>query len=178
MNVIIKKRQLLVAALTVALGAAVLVNWYFTNSGDKKLADNTETTSGEYVQNLGEAKYVNAEGKQADYFAETQLKREKAHDESLEELNKSLTAVPSGSEEAQAITASITALTDKKKLEADIEALVSAKLGSACIAVINDGEAEIVVKKGSLNDDAVLKVMEIIESNTDIPASNVKITES
>ena len=66
MNVIIKKRQLLVAALTVALGAAVLVNWYFTNSGDKKLADNTETTSGEYVQNLGEAKYVNAEGKQAD----------------------------------------------------------------------------------------------------------------
>ena len=32
MNVIIRKRQLLVAALTVALGAAVLVNWYFTNS--------------------------------------------------------------------------------------------------------------------------------------------------
>ena len=177
MNVIIKKRQLLVAALTVALGAAVLVNWYFTDSNEKKLTDNTETTV-EYVQNLGEAKYVNAEGKQADYFAETQLKREKAHDESLEELNKTLSSVPSGSEESKAIAASITALTDKKKLEADIETLVSAKLGSACIAVINDGDAEIVVKKGTLNDDAVLKVMEIIESNTDIPAANVKITES
>lgn len=177
MNVIIRKRQLLVAALTVALGAAVMVNWYFTDSNDKKLADNTETTA-EYVQNLGEAKYVNAEGKQADYFAETQLKREKAHDESVEELNKTLSSVPSGSEEAKAIAASITALTDQKKLEADIETLVSAKLGSACIAVINDGAAEIVVKKGTLNDDAVLKVMEIIESNTDIPASNVKITES
>ena len=177
MNVIIRKRQLLVAALTVALGAAVMVNWYFTDSNDKKLAGNTETTA-EYVQNLGEAKYVNAEGKQADYFAETQLKREKAHDESVEELNKTLSSVPSGSDEAKAITASITALTDKKKLEADIETLISAKLGSACVAVLNDGDAEIVVKKGALNDDAVLKIMEIIESNTDISAANVKISES
>lgn len=179
MNLIIKRRQLAVATLTVALGAAVLVNWYFTEKPEKAKSPSAEqTTESEYVQNLGEAKYVNAEGKTSDYFSETQLKREKSHDEALNELNTSLSAAQSGSDEAQAIAASITALTGRVKLESDIESLISAKLGSECVAVIGEENAEIVVKKGSLTDDGILQITEIVTQNTGIPSSNVKITES
>ena len=54
MNLLIKRRQLVMATLVVALGAAVFVNWYFTNSS-RNVAGTNETTN-EYVQNLGEAK--------------------------------------------------------------------------------------------------------------------------
>lgn len=59
MNMLIKRRQLLMATLVVALGAAVFVNWYFTRS-DENLITEKENGS-EYVQNLGEAKYVESE---------------------------------------------------------------------------------------------------------------------
>ncbi len=59
MNMLIKRRQLIMATLVVALGSAVFVNWYFTNS-DGNVVNTSETTN-EYVQNLGEAKYVDSQ---------------------------------------------------------------------------------------------------------------------
>ena len=47
MNLLIKRRQLVMATLVVALGAAVFVNWYFTNSSNN-VAGVDETTN-EYV---------------------------------------------------------------------------------------------------------------------------------
>ena len=64
MNVILKRRQLILATLVVALGAAVFVNWYFTNSSDNVAGVND--TTNEYVQNLGEAKYVNSDKVETD----------------------------------------------------------------------------------------------------------------
>ena len=99
MNMLIKRRQLIMAALVVALGSAVFVNWYFTSSeGDVK---GESAPTNEYVQNLGEAKYVNSDkvgtsdviekaeaaaSKNTDYFASVKLKRTKAHDDALEKL--------------------------------------------------------------------------------------------
>ena len=49
------KRQLVLAALVVALGAAVYLNWQFSDNRDL-LATNTVTSS---QKELGEAQYVN-----------------------------------------------------------------------------------------------------------------------
>ena len=49
------KRQLVLAALVVALGAAVYLNWQFSDNRDL-LATNTITSS---QKELGEAQYVN-----------------------------------------------------------------------------------------------------------------------
>ena len=99
MNVLLKRRQLIMATLVIALGAAVFVNWYFTRT-----SDNVKTGEGEsenYVQNLGEARYVNAnknseqgetaaqDTKADDSFAEIKLNRTKAHDEALDCLKSS-----------------------------------------------------------------------------------------
>ena len=177
MNLLIKRRQLILATLVVALGAAVFVNWYYTGN-NSTIQSPEETTSSEYVQNLGEAQYVNATGEEAEYFSEVKLKRQKSRDEALEVLNKSLEKAKSGSEEAKEITKSIDEITAQIKLESDVEALISAKLASECVAVINEKSAQIVVAKNTLSDDAALQIIDVITTNTDLSADKIKITEA
>ena len=105
------------ATLVVALGAAVFVNWYFTNSSDNVAGVND--TTNEYVQNLGEAKYVNSDkadtdkndnnatataSKNTDYFATVKLKRTQAHDDALEKMKALLKEAPEKSESADEIS--------------------------------------------------------------------------
>ena len=175
MNVLIKRRQLILATLVVALGAAVFVNWYYTGN-NSTIQSPEETTQSEYVQNLGEAKYVNATGEEADYFSEVKLNRQKSRDEALDKLNKALEKAKSGSDEAKEITKSIDKLTAQIKLESDVEALISAKLASECVAVITEKSAQVVVSKGALSEDAALQILEIITTNTHLKAENIKFS--
>ncbi len=175
MNLIIKRRQLILGTLVVALGAAVFVNWYYTNNGKEGIKNTDES---EYVQNLGEAQYVNAEAEKNDYFAESKLNRDKARDETIDKLNKSLKSAVSGSEEAKKITATIETLSKQIKLESDLETLISAKISGECAAVINDKSVQIIVEKGKLNDSAALQITDIVTANTEIDGANIKISES
>ena len=177
MNLLIKRRQLILATLVVALGAAVFVNWYYTGN-NSTIQSPEETTETEYVQNLGEAKYVNATGEEADYFSEVKLNRQKSRDEALDALDKSLEKAKSGSDEAKKITKSIDELTAQIKLESDVEALISAKLASECVAVINEKSAQVVVSKDALSEDAALQIIDVITTNTDLSADKIKITEA
>lgn len=191
MNLLIKRRQLIMATLVVALGSAVFVNWYFTNS-DNKTVEESETGS-EYVQSIGEAKYVNSDNaktesttqnatatasKNTDYFTTVKLKRTKAHDEALADMKALLKEAPESSKSAEEISESIDSLSKTVKLEADIEALISAKLKCQCVVMINNDNAEVVVTKGNLNDASILQIMDAVLNNTDVKAENIKISES
>lgn len=191
MNLLIKRRQLVMATLVVALGAAVFVNWYFTNS-DSQVAEEGETGS-EYVQSIGEAKYVNSNNaetedttnnatatasKNTDYFTTVKLKRTKAHDEALAQMKALLKTAGESSKSAEEIGETIDSLSKTIKLEADIEALISAKLKCECVVMINNDNAEVVVTKGNLNDASILQIMDAVLNNTDIKAENIKISEA
>ena len=191
MNLLIKRRQLIMATLVVALGSAVFVNWYFTNS-DNKTVEESETGS-EYVQSIGEAKYVNSDNaktesttqnatatasKNTDYFTTVKLKRTKAHDEALADMKALLKEAGENSKGAEEIGKTIDALSKTIKLEADIEALISAKLKCQCVVMINNDNAEVVVTKGNLNDASILQIMDAVLNNTDVKAENIKISES
>ena len=174
MNLIIKRRQLILATLIVALGAAVFVNWYYTSDGNISA---TGDTTGEYVQNLGEAKYVNATGENNDYFAEAKLQRDKTNDEALDKLNDSLKNAVSGSAEATSISQSINTLTEQIKLEKDLETLITGKLNCESLVIIKGDSAQIVVEKGTLNETSALQIMDAITSNTELDPTKVSISE-
>ena len=123
-------------------------------------------------------KYVNADATATDYFSEVKLNRQKTRDEALDKLNTSLKNAKTGTDEAKSITASIEKLTLQIKQENDIESLITAKISGECVVVINDSSAQIVVKKGALNEDTALQIMDIVTTNTKLAASNIKITES
>ncbi len=177
MNMIIKRRQLILATLVVALGAAVFVNWYYT--GSNTLANGAETTAPEYVQNLGEARYVNAEAETvaADYFTEARLNRKKSNDEALEKLNKSLGSASAGTDEAKSIAEEIDALTNQIKTEDTLVNLISAKTGGECLVLITKGSTQVIVQKGLLNDEVALQIMDIITRNTELDPTKVTMSE-
>ena len=191
MNLLIKRRQLIMATLVVALGSAVFVNWYFTNS-NSQVAEEGGTGS-EYVQSIGEAKYVNSNNaetedttnnatatasKNTDYFTTVKLKRTKAHDEALADMKALLKEAPESSKSTEEIGETIDSLSKTIKLEADIEALISAKLKCQCVVMINNDNAEVVVTKGNLNDASILQIMDAVLNNTDVKAENIKISEA
>ena len=187
MSMIIKKRQLVIATLVLALGAAIFINWYYSGPRAEVTGLKTETTTGgESVKNidskegdmLGDAQYVNSTNvASSDYFAEARLKRSAAHDEALEALNDIIKDSSSKSEAVKEAEKKLNEIADSYKKEANIENLIKAKIKGDCIAVINDKNAEIIVEKGMLNDSTVVLIKEIVLKQTDLPAENVIIID-
>ncbi len=183
MNVIIRKRQIIMSALVLALGSAVFVNWYFTKPevADTALSD-SESKS---YSVLGEAQYVSSSGEkttqeetaQADSLASSRLERSRAHDEAFEKLNKIINSSTAAKTAIDSAAQQLAELTDTIKLEADIDALIKAKCGFDCITAINDGSAEVICESGKLNSTAILQIKEIITKHADINTENIIIFE-
>lgn len=188
---VIKKRQLLLATLIVALGAAVFVNWYYTKP-DIEAAGNTAATSGvsneaQEGANLGDARYVissdvtledeAAQAQASEYFASAKLRRRTAHDEAAEALNDIIKDSSSNADAVKSATAMLKELSDCMTLESDIENLISAKVGCENLVILNKGNAEIIVENGSLDDVTVVQIKEIAVKQTGYAVDKITIIE-
>ncbi len=188
---IIKKRQLLLATLIIALGAAVFVNWYYTRPDIESAGVNTpQTTISPQVQegaNLGDARYVissdatledaPAQAKANEYFASAKLRRQSAHDEAMKALNDVVKDSSANEETIRQANDLLKNIATSITLESDIENLISAKAGCENLVILNRGNAEIIVENGSLDDVAVVKIKEIAVKQTGYPVENISITE-
>lgn len=188
---IIRKRQLLLATLIVALAAAVFVNWYYTRPDIESAGVNkAETTTLEQARegaNLGDARYVistdtvledvAAQAKATEYFASAKLRRKNAHDEAAEALNK---IIKDGSSSSQAVSQAsevLGELAESLAVESDIENLIAAKAGCENLVILNGGNAEVIVENGSLDDVTVIKIKEIVVEQTGYPVEKISISE-
>ncbi len=188
---IIKKRQLLLATLVVALAAAVFVNWYYTrpeiesaNAGTGSLTTKPQVQEG---ANLGDARYVisgeaaledvAAQAQASEYFASAKLRRKTAHDEAAEALNDVIKDGSSSSEAVSKASAALEELASAMALESDIENLITAKVGCQNLVILNGGNAEIIVENGSIDDVSVIKIKEIAVKHTGYTVDRISITE-
>ncbi len=187
---IIRKRQLLLATLVIALGSAVFVNWYYTGA-------RADTAQGVYATpttiagdvdsaNLGDARYVissdvttlaAAATQEDEYFASARLRRSAAHDEACEALNDIIKDSASSASAVAQASNLLAELTKSITLEADMENLISAKVGGGCLVIINGGTAEIIVESGVLNDATIVQIKEIAVKQTGYPAEKITIVE-
>ncbi len=188
---IIKKRQLLLATLIIALAAAVFVNWYYTRPDIEAAGKNaSETTAQPQVQegaNLGDARYVistdaaledaAAQAQASEYFASAKLRRQTAHDEAAEALNDVIKDGTSSSDAVSKASDALKALATAISLESDIENLITAKVGCENLVILNGGNAEIIVENGSIDDVAVIKIKEIAVEQTGYSVDKISITE-
>lgn len=193
------KRQLVLAALVVALGAAVYLNWQFSDHNDL-LATNAVESGKE----LGTAQYVNnpnvsslvsgadgtsstASGAQsavntsggAEYFAQARVSRQQARDTAVETL-KGIIDSDQASDSAKAEAVQQTSEIAKNiEQESNIENLVKAKGYPDCVAFIQNGECSIVVSTtdGLLDSDAIT-IKDIVAGQSTIGYDKVKIVEA
>ncbi len=191
---IIKKRQILLATLIVALGAAVFVNWYYTKpdavSSKASATTVTENTTqkGQDTANLGDARYVissdvslstvsSGDKTAEEYFAAAKLRRSTAHDEANEALNDVIKDSASSAIAAEDAGKMLSKLAESLTLEADIENLITAKTGAGNLVILNNGKAEVIVEKGALNDNVILQIKEIVIKQTGYSVENITIIE-
>lgn len=188
---IIKKRQLLLATLIIALGAAVFVNWYYTKpetkSAQTKTSETTSDVQAKEGANLGDARYVistdteledtAAQAKASEYFAGAKLRRQTANDEAAEALNDVIKDGKSSEQAVEKASQALNDLTESLTLESDIENLISAKVGCENLVILNGENAEIIVENGSLDDVTVVQIKEIAVKHSSLPVENITIIE-
>lgn len=191
------KRNAVVIAIVLFVGAAVYLNWSYNDQsaadsgkqdgdGDKLLGQSSLVSGssqedmdagmqGEQVSGTGTAEQVGT-----GYFATARLNRQQARDNALELLRQAAAdenADPAAVEDANA---SIQVMAAYTMSEAQVENLITAKGYGDCICFINDTSVSVVVSstESGLNENDIAKIVEIVQEETGLPASCITIIET
>lgn len=170
----IGKRNVIIMAAVLLIGAAVWVNWlFFSDSGDGYNGYD-DVNSG-----IADASGAETDASGDSYFATMQVSRKRARDEALEVLQSVVDSTDADEAvKAQALT-DINRLALEMTAESNIETLIMAKGFEDCVAVINGDSATIVVKAKdeTLLASDISQINEIVYEQAQIMPVNITITE-
>ena len=196
----IGKRQLVLASLVVALGAAVYLNWVFQGE-EPLIATDTLTSAGE----LGAAQLVNGKegsenqssapsseasktpassesvptaAKVDEYFTEAKLSRQKARDSSVEMLQKVLTDASANDAAKKESVEQAAEIAQNIIQESNIESLIKAKGFADCVVFIQKDECSVVVRSDGLLPNEPIAIKDIIGGQAGIAYDKIKIIEA
>lgn len=176
MNMIIGKKQIIMAALVAALGLAVFANWYYVGSGDKQDAltvgvheDSQEAISAANAQPI--VQDTDTQG----YFETARLQKMNARDEAIEVLQNVIDSCDASSDAAKTAVQEMNTLNAGLLLETDLENMIKATVGGECICCVEENGIDVVISDDCLNDDAVLAISDIINASCGT-VENIRIT--
>ncbi|MGN1135487.1 MAG: SpoIIIAH-like family protein [Oscillospiraceae bacterium] len=177
LNLIIGKKQIILACLTLILGIAVYMN-YALSSSDDDIAQNVMSNDAQAADsgNYGDAAFVSAEGA-SDYFAQVRLSRMTSRDEAVETLSVILNGGDLSDEETATYTNESITLSKLSESESKIENLIKAQGFNDCVVYLNDSTANIVVKSDGLEAAQAAQIKDILLTEVTIPAENIRIFE-
>lgn len=170
----LKSRGATAAVLTLALGAAICLNWSFSRNAPAELTmpDTVETSAGAAVpitdplavetvaeaddaeaaaddtadKNYGEAQLVSVnKDSGTEFFDAARLTRSKARDEALDTLKKSLKDAKLTAEEKTQLTEELSTRINNITLETKLETLIKAKGFADCVVNLEDSKANVTV---------------------------------
>lgn len=170
LNMIIRKKQIILASLVMILGIAIYLNWQFSDSGNMLSVSNQLKAA----KNYGEAQLVN---NLSDYFAQAAINRKKAHDEAAEKIKALLSDNTLNQKEKSEITTKALSLAKIVDTEGKIENLIKAKGFSECLVYFDDQKANVIVKTEGLVPSQVAQIKDIIVSQGNIKPENISIVE-
>ena len=179
------KKQLVLASLVLALGAAVYLNWQFAGTGQLPVEEESQAQSqlgaaqlvnNAYVETVNDSleSSASSQGDSADASSEARLNRQNSRDEALELLDGVLEDVEADSEAKQAAVEEASALAQNILQETNVENLLKAKGFEESVAYITPEECSVVVA-GDLGEADMLIVQEIVVEQTGLTADKIKI---
>ena len=194
-------RRVTALTLAAALVVAVYLNWQYANAdlplaGEEttlqvsaeadtplavqdELMTEAEATSG-VGKNYGEAQLVSvANSSGAEFFEEARLKRDKAHDEALDTIRKTLKSSSLSTEEKKEYTAQIAANLEDLHAENEIETLIRAKGFADCLCFLQSGRADLTVMTAGdgLTGAQVAQIRDVVLNKSGVTAQNITVTE-
>lgn len=190
MNMIIGKRQIILASLVLGLGIAVYLNWTYSSSTlEMPVTNAVGEDTGEY----GEAQYVDSEydiyededytaevnaiPEEETFFVEAKMSRQKARDEAVETLAVMLQDAELSTDQRTQLANRAADLANSIEVEGKIENLIKAK-GFVDVMVYYDTQrADIILKTSGLAPEEAAQIKDIILKETTIPAEQISIVE-
>lgn len=178
------KKQLVLASLVLALGAAVYLNWQFAGVNKLPVGDSSSE-----VSQLGAAQLVNnayvetvsddlkkqpSSDSSADLFSEARLNRQNSRDEAMELLDDVLESVDADSDAKKEAVEQASAIAQSILKETNVENLLQAKGYEQSVAYLHDGECSVVVS-GEIQEADTLIIQEIVMDQTGVTADKIKI---
>ena len=191
-NLIIGKKQIILAGLTLVLGIAVYMNYVFSEVGDEIAANADMSRSGESREvNYGEAAFVNSDSPDevkevsadvdtvdtSDYFAQARLSRMTSRDDAVQTLSAILNGGDLTEEENAAYTMEAVNLSQLSESESKIESLIKAQGFEDCVVYLDGETASIVVRSEGLAADEAAQIKDILLTEVTIPSENIRIFE-
>lgn len=177
-NLIIGKKHIILACLTLILGAAIYMNYAIAPLDENLTAAGTgsgDTNSAE-AANYGDAAFVSTEG-ESDYFAQVRIARMTSRDEAVETLSAILGGGDLSGEETAVYTDKAVNLSKLSESENTIESLIKAQGFEDCVVYLNGTAANIVVKSEGLVPSEAAQIKDILLTEVTIPAENIRIFE-
>ena len=168
MMMVIKKKQLVIAALAIIIGTAGYIN-----AGRK-----ADTETGQKY--LGEAQLVTSEGtvsEESDFFARARLDREAGRSRSIETFNSIISSESADVEAKASAQQGVLQLAQNTETETAVENLLRAKGFEDAVCYINNGMANVVVKAEILDSADVAKISEVVTEQSGISQDKIKIME-
>ncbi|MGN1105942.1 MAG: SpoIIIAH-like family protein [Huintestinicola sp.] len=187
-NLIIGKKQIILAGLTLVLGIAVYMNYVFSEVGEEIAAGADISSSENSRVNYGEAAFVNSDSPEevkevsaevdtSDYFAQARLSRMTSRDDAVQTLSAILGGGDLTEEENAAYTMEAVNLSQLSESESKIESLIKAQGFEDCVVYLDGETASIVVRSEGLAANEAAQIKDILLTEVTIPAENIRIFE-
>lgn len=180
-TLILGKKHIILACLTLILGIAIYLNYAFTTTGDGIKttgadADTMSGTSSDSGANYGDAAFVNG-GETEDYFAQARLEKLTSRDKAVETFKAMLGGGDLTEEEVATMT--LEAVNTSKLIESEgvVESLIKAQGFTDCVVYFDDDTANIVVKTEGLIPSEAAQIKDIVLSKVTVPNENITIFE-
>lgn len=192
---VLKKKELVAASLVILIGVAGYLNWSYQDTVSVKDGESYIETG----KKLGEAQYVSSdeviEETEEDvteteaeetietvedmggYFEEARLNREQARAKSLEILNQTAANESFDGEIRKKAGDKILVTASNVEKESAIESLAQSKGYSEICVYIDESTANVAVRKDGFSESDVTVLCDIVTSQTELGAEDVKIVE-
>ena len=131
-------------------------------------------------RNYGEAQLVSvANDSGTKFFEQARLKREKAHDETVDTIQKTLKGSALSAEEKKAYTDQMAAALEDLNAENEIETLIRAKGFADCLCFLQAGRADLTVMTAGepLTAAQVAQIRDVVLSKSSVTAQNITVVE-
>jgi stage III sporulation protein AH len=182
-NVIIGKKQIIVAGLALLLGLAVWVN--FAVSAGRNVQPVSENPASEEEANrntnYGDAQFVSGgtivDDDVSAFFASARISKRESRDEAKEFLQTIIAGGDVRGDEIQAIAYDAATLGGFIESEARVEAVLRAQGFSDVLCYISDRGTNIIVRTDGLTAQCAAKIKDALLSEVDVPAENITIVE-
>ena len=168
MMMVIKRKQLVIAALAIIIGTAGYIN-----AGRDKDAE----TGQKY---LGEAQLVTSQEtatEETDFFAQARIDREAGRTRSIETYNSLIENESADNAAKASAQQGVLELAQNTETETAVENLLRARGFEDAVCYINNGMANVVVKTQVLDSAGAAQISEIVTGQSGIPQEKIKIME-